>query len=31
VTVAYGLDAKRLGEQVDEIAELDKTLSGTVV
>jgi DNA polymerase (family 10) len=31
VTVAHGLDEKRLGEQVDEVARLNETLSGTVV
>ena len=31
VTIAHGLDAKRLAEQVDEIARLNETLSGTVV
>jgi DNA polymerase (family 10) len=31
VTVAHGLDEKRLAEQVDKIAQLNETLSGTVV
>jgi len=31
VTIAHGLDAKRLGEQIDEIARLNETLSGIVV
>ncbi len=31
VTVAHGLDEKRLAEQVDKIARLNETLSGTVV
>jgi DNA polymerase (family 10) len=31
VTIAHGLDAKRLAEQVDEIARLNQTLSGFVV
>ncbi len=30
-TVAHGLDEKRLAEQVDKIAQLNETLSGTVV
>ena len=31
VTIAHGLDAKRLAKQVDEIARLNETLSETVV
>lgn len=31
VTIAHGLDAKGLAEQVDEIARFNETLSGTVV
>ena len=31
VTIAHGLDAKRLAAQVDEIARLNETLSGIVV
>jgi DNA polymerase (family X) len=31
VTIAHGLDAKRLAAQIDEIARLNETLSGIVV
>jgi DNA polymerase (family X) len=31
VTIAHGLDEKRLADQVSEIAELSETLSGTVI